>query len=463
MNSTLAPRPPMMPGTETATVRPTRVRWQILALLALIMAVTALGRLNLSIAGKYIQDEFKFSTEAMGWILGAFAFGYALCQVPCGWAGDRFGPRGTLTAAMLWWASLTVLMSFVPALHFRTWWHLALAFGIVRLLTGAGEAASYPNANKVVAFWTRAGERGLGSSFLLGGVGAGGILAPLVLSRVAQGWGWRSSFVLCGAVAAVIAFCWYVFATDRPEQHPRINSAELALITASANARTRIGRGRTPWRRFFSSGSAWALLLSYFCHGYTPYIYYTWFFIYLVRVRGLTVTKGGIWGTTPFIAITLMSPLGGWFSDRAASRYGRRRGRQIAAMLGMTSSALLLWAGSHATSTSLAVSLLALAAGFSAFAAASWWATCIDMTPNYSGSLSGLMNTCANIAGGIAPILTAYIATRFGWSRALDVGAIISFTAGVLWMFVNAEASLEPAAQSASVATAQMSGGQQRP
>src|SRR5581483_11824637 len=98
---------------------------------------------------------------------------------------------------------------------------------------GSRRSSQLSERNKVVAFWTRAGERGLGSSFLLGGVGAGGILAPLVLSRVAQGWGWRSSFVLCGAVAAVIAFCWYVFATDRPEQHPRINSAELALITAS--------------------------------------------------------------------------------------------------------------------------------------------------------------------------------------------------------------------------------------
>ena len=65
------------------------------------------------------------------------------------------------------------------------------------------------------------------------------------------------------------------------------------------------------------------------------------------------------------------------------------------------------------------------------------------MSPNYSGSLSGLMNTCANIAGGIAPILTAHLATAFGWTRALDVAALVSFTGGVIWLVVDANDNLE--------------------
>ena len=46
-------------------------------------------RLNLSIAGKYIQDEYAFSNQTMGWILSAFVLGYAIFQVPGGWLGDR--------------------------------------------------------------------------------------------------------------------------------------------------------------------------------------------------------------------------------------------------------------------------------------------------------------------------------------------------------------------------------------
>jgi ACS family glucarate transporter-like MFS transporter len=431
--------------TPALPERPSNVRWLILAILALIMVVTAFGRLNLGISAKYLQDEFQFTTQTMGWILGAFAFGYALFQIPWGWAGDRFGPRVMLTLAILGWSTLTMLMAIVPLGSRNHWWNLAWAFAIIRFLTGAGEAASYPNANKIVANWTTTSERGIGSSLLLAGVGAGGVLSPILFAATMQRWGWRSSFLLTGALAATAALLWLVFATNRPEENARVNAAELAMLGRPAPGPNRhsFRVSGTPWRKIFSSRSVWGLIFSYICHGYTPYIYFTWFFIYLTRVRGFTVIKGSLWGATPFIAMTLMAPLGGWLSDKAVVRFGRRRGRQSTASIGMTCSALLLWSGSHATNNIFAVLLLAAAAGFSTFAAPSWWATCIDLTPNHSGALSGLMNTCANMAGGIAPILTASIATSLGWTKALDFAALVNFAAAIIWIFVNANDNLE--------------------
>ena len=423
---------------------PTSVRWQILAILSLIMVVTAFGRLNLGIAGKSIQEEFHLSTQAMGWIFGAFAFGYALFQIPSGWAADRFGPRKTLTLAILWWATLTIAMNAVPFFALRLSLNLAWTFGVVRFLTGLGEAASYPNANRMVAFWTTKSERGIGSSLLLGGVGAGGVMAPALFAATMQRWGWRSSFLVSGILAVVVAVTWFLFSTNRPEEHSRVNSAEIEILTADR----RSGNGphasrKTPWQSILSNRSVWGLLISYFFHGYTPFIYFTWFFIYLTRVRGLTIAKGGLWATAPFIAMTILSPIGGWLSDRAVQRFGTRRGRQSTVWIGMTTSALLLWLGSRTGNNVAAILLLAGAAGFSNFAAPSWWASCIDLAPNHSGSLSALMNTCANSAGGIAPVLTGYIATTFGWTRALDFAALMSFTAGVVWIFVDASSNVE--------------------
>src|SRR6195256_3953676 len=240
--------------------RPTRIRWQVLGILTLVMVVTALGRLNLGIAAKYMQEEFNFSTATMGWILGAFAFGYALFQIPCGWAGDRYGPRVTLTVALAWWGLCTMLMSVLPSL-WRSPVALGWSFALIRLFTGAGEAASYPNANKIVAWWTPARERGMGSSFLLGGVGAGGVLAPLLFAGIIQRWGWRWSFVLTGALAAIVAFIWFSCSTNRPEEHPRVNSAELDILESSKRApgRHSFQLTGTPWRKILSSGSVWAL------------------------------------------------------------------------------------------------------------------------------------------------------------------------------------------------------------
>ncbi len=426
----------------------THVQWNVLAVVTAIMLVTAFGRLNVSIAGKYLQEEFHFSTEAMGWILGAFAFGYALYQIPWGWAGDRLGPSTTLSLGLLWWSAFTILITCIPLVRQSHWWNYAWIFASARFLTGMGEAASYPNANKIIAAWTTTAQRGIGSALLLGGVAAGGIVSPILFVATIQRWGWRSSFILSGIFAIVLAMVWFAYATNKPQQHPRMNSVERSIFDSGLT-----GAGDdsfrafdTPWKKIFSNGSVWALILSYLCHGYTPYIYFTWFFIYLTRVRGFTLIKGGLWGATPFVAMTIMAPIGGWLSDKAVVRIGRRRGRQITVWIGMTSAALLLLAGSHAANNVSAVLLLAAAAGFSQFAAPSWWAGCIDLAPEHSGSLSGLMNTCANLAGGIAPILTGYLATKFSWATALDFAALVNFAAGMIWFFVNVEHSVEAGA-----------------
>ena len=55
--STLSPQA-MQAQSAPSSAAPTRVRWRIMLIVMLIMAVTTLCRLNLSIAGKYISEEF---------------------------------------------------------------------------------------------------------------------------------------------------------------------------------------------------------------------------------------------------------------------------------------------------------------------------------------------------------------------------------------------------------------------
>jgi ACS family glucarate transporter-like MFS transporter len=200
---------------------------------------------------------------------------------------------------------------------------------------------------------------------------------------------------------------------------------------------------RVPWKRLIWRRSTWCLMLSYFCEAYPNYIFFTWFFIYLIQARGFTVRQGGFWGAVPYLAVVILSPLGGWLSDRAIRKFGKRRGRQSAVWLGMTLSAVLLTTGAHTANNPAAVLLMAGALGFNMFATPSWWATCIDLSPNYSGSLSAMMNTCGNLGGAISPVLTAYIATHFGWARALDFAAVITVLGAVLWYFVHADENLE--------------------
>ena len=66
-----------------------------------------------------------------------------------------------------------------------------------------------------------------------------------------------------------------------------------------------------------------------------------------------------------------------------------------------------------------------------------FWAACIDLGKRYSGSVAGVMNTFGNLAGASSPVVTAYVASRFGWTSALTLAAMVTVGSGVCWFGVD--------------------------
>ena len=426
--------------------RPTRVRWWVLSIVMAIMAVTALNRLNLSIAGKPIADEFGFSTIAMGLVFSAFMWGYALFQIPWGYICDRIGPRRTLTAAILCFSAGAGAVVLVPSLAAMTGISALAAFRLVRFLTGVGEAAISSNVTRVIASWTSLRERGFASGLQVSGLGLGGTLTPVFIAWTMTRWGWRASFAVCSVLGFAAVAIWHWYATDWPEQHPGVNEAELQAVHPGAHKGAlppqRVSKN-VPWLKMLSSSSVWALIIGYGLQGYAFYVYYNWFYFYAVKMRGLGVMPAAIWTAAPFLAMAVLSPVGGWFSDRLMRTTDRRTARQRAVWLGMGVSAVLLYAGSHISMTVVALPMIALAAGFNMFAAANFWAACIDLAPSYSASLSALMNTMSAIGGAISSTVTAAVVVHKSWSAALDLAVWVTIGAGVLFTFVNANRSID--------------------
>ncbi len=194
-----------------------------------------------------------------------------------------------------------------------------------------------------------------------------------------------------------------------------------------------------------ASRSIAGLALGYFCQGFPIYFFHTWFFIYLVNIRHLSISRSSLLGTMPYIAIAALAPLGGLFSDFAVRRFGKRQGRRLAIATGMILSAALLWLGSNTRGDFTAILLLAAGAGFNLFAAVSFWAVCIDLTTEFTASVSGLMNTFGNLGGWLSPIVTAYIAAHYGWNRALLCASIVTLGAALFAFLIRADESLDTA------------------
>jgi ACS family glucarate transporter-like MFS transporter len=402
------------------------------------MVITMIARMNLSIAARYIQIEFSLDNMQVGYILSAYAVGYALFQIPGGLLADGIGTRATLAGAILWWSLFTFLTASAPGLTRVLPISLVMSFFLTRFMVGVGEAATIPSCNKIVAMWMSPNERGRGNSFFLTGIGVGGAISPPLMVWLMSGMGWEWSFLVCAMVGIPIAGFWWWYGRNRPDEHDGVNSGELAVIRAGgAISKAANHSQRLPTRALFRSRSLWALIVSYCFQGYVIYVFYAWFYLYIVNVRHFSAQAAGYWAAVPFIATAVLTPIGGIVSDRAVQKIGPIWGRRLPVMAGTFTCGILLFTGARIAHPQMGTALIGCAAGCLNFALGNWWATINDTSPHNSGKLGGVMNTAANLGGVVSPILTPFIAIHFGWIHALDFAAIIIFASGALWMYIQ--------------------------
>ena len=426
-----------MSSTESSR----QYRWVMLAMLLLISMVTYLDRVNISIAGKYIMEAYGFAAVDMGKIFSAFVFGYALFQIPFVWLADKYGARRVLTFAIIWWSAFTALTAVAATIFTAQLLGVFGSFLLIRFLIGAGEAAAYPNFNRTIALWIAPGERALANSLVLAASGLGAAITPPLIGWIMESYGWQDSFYVSAVIGVLIALIWLTYSTDRPEQHPRVTPSALAKIQTPYDDSGSNGapRGKLPLLVLVRNRNVYLLILSNFLFGYVAYIYLTWFYLYLVDVREFSILQGSFYATLPFVAITILTPIGGFLSDRLCQLYGRKWGRRSVVMGGMTLTAVFVMVGGAVANPYVAIVMLSFGAGFLYFSLSPYWATVIDISRENTGVVSGMMNTGGNLGGTISPTLTPFLASLFGWSWALNIAALAAFLGGILWLWIDAD------------------------
>jgi len=417
-----------------------RVRWFLVFGLFILSAVAYLDRVNISIAGSSIAAEYHLSNVQLGWIFSAFLVGYALFQTPGGWLADRLGPRRVLTAGVLWWGIFTALTAVVSTkIAFAV-----LLLAAVRFLLGAGEAIIYPASNQLVSRWIPSAERGIANGLIFAGVGVGAGATPILITHVMVRYGWRWSFWMSAVIGLMAGTVWYFVARDTPEEHSHVSVPELTHIQAGRTVKS-ASDGRIPWSTIFRSKEVLALTLSYFSFGYVAWIFFSWFFIYLAKVRGLDLKVSAFYTTLPFLAMAACSPLGGAISDKLTKLYGKRAGRCGIAVFGLLLTSVFLTFGSQVQSARLASVVLAGGAGALYLSQSSFWSVTADIAAGSSGSVSGFMNMGNQFGGALTASLTPAIASRFGWTTSFCVAAGLALLGAAAWLLVDPERALAPA------------------
>jgi MFS transporter, ACS family, glucarate transporter len=429
----------------------TRVRWFLVFWLFILSAVSYLDRVNISIAGGSIADAYHLSDVQLGKVFSALLVGYALFQTVGGRLADRFGPRRVLAAGVVWWGIFTALTALVPP-HVRG---ALLLFVAVRFLLGSGEAVIYPAANRFIACWIPVRERGIANGWIFAGVGAGAGLTPPLITYIMIHSSWRTSFWVCALVGTVAGLIWFVAARDTPAEHARVSPSELALIRSGLTLPSlpdesrQLAGNHSPtlisWPRMLQSKEVWAVTLSYFCYGYVAWIFFSWFYRYLAKVRGLDLKASAFYSMLPFLAMLVCCLLGGAINDRLTRWHGLRVGRCGIAAISIAIAGVFIAFGAQVQSARLASVVLAGGAGALYLSQSSFWSVTADIGGASSGVVSGFMNTGNQIGAALTASLTPWIAARIGWTASFLVAAALCLVGAASWLAVDPTKTLIPA------------------
>jgi MFS family permease len=422
----------MNPGSAPA---PSRARRGVLLFVCSLAVLTYVDRICIAQAESLISREYGLSPTQMGAVFSAFAWGYAIFEVPGGWYGDRVGARKVLTRIVVWW-------SFFTAATAWAWNYGSLL--VIRFLFGAGEAGCFPNVARALKSWFPGEERIRAQSLVWLSARWGGAFTPVLVVWMLELMSWRMLAAILGGLGVLWALAFHRSYRDEPREHPGVDPAERALIEG--------GRPpdppptSTPWAALALSPAVWLICLQYTCLAYAWFFYVTWLPKYVVQGLGVDKGKAALLAALPLFFGGIGCLVSGYVAARVAVWTGSvRSARRFLACTGFAASALLLLLSFRLGNPVAAMVAMGLAGFTNDFVMPVSWAACMDVGGRHVGVLSGLMNTASAVAGGVAPLVTGFLLDRSGgdWSLTFQVSAAVYGLGLVCWLFLDSVTPLE--------------------
>ncbi|BDC38269.1 MFS transporter [Paraburkholderia terrae] len=399
---------------------PTRVRYVILLLIFAITTFNYADRATLSVTGSAMRAEFGFDAIRMGYIFSAFSWAYVLSQVPAGWLLDRFGARRVYAASIFLWSLFTLLQSTIGVLGSGA--AAVTALFVLRFVMGAAEAPAFPANAKVVASWFPTKERGTASAIFNSAQYFAAVIFTPLMAWLTHAFGWHHVYIVMGLAGFLLALTW-LKVMKNPANHPGVNKSELEHIEQGGGlihghqtaADSRGGHARwSVMRQLLTNRMLLGVYLAQFCINVLTYFFLTWFPIYLVQARGMTILQAGLVASLPAICGFLGGVLGGVLSDTMI-RHGHSLtvARKVPIVGGMLLSVCII--GCNYVDTDWLVVALMSLAFFGKGLGALGWAVVADTSPKEAIGLSGsIFNMFGNMAGIVTPIVIGYLVAQSG-------------------------------------------------
>lgn len=342
-------------------------------------------------------------SEMDAWFKYAYAFGFLLA----GWMIDRIGVRRGYGTGITVWSLAAIGHGLVSTV---------MGMKLARGLLGIGEACNFPAAIKTVSEWFPKKERSFATGLFNAGANVGIILTAIFVPMIIAAWGWRASFIVTGAVGALVLF-WWLAVYRKPHEHPKVGAAELAHIQQDGPAET---EQPVKWRELIRYRSTWAFAIPKFMTDAIWWFYLTWLPTFFNSNPAFTTKLDLKQVGLPFLIIYIISDLGsiffGWLATRfIGAGWSVNKARKVTMLICALCVVPIVFA-SITSSIAVAIALIALATAAHQGWSANLFTTVSDQFPKRAvGSVVGIGGLAGGLGGALLAAQVGFIINTGGY------------------------------------------------
>jgi MFS family permease len=414
---------------ETAAVNTsTASRWIIGGMLALYAALGHFCRVSITVAGSevFIRD-YQISETSMGWVYSTFLIVYTAMMLPGGWLIDRIGSARALTLlgiVMGTFVMVTGVLGWMTSDAYTLWLGLLL----VRGLAGIGNAPLHPGAAHAVSVVIDGRHRATVNGMVPAGALVGIALCFPIFGALKDHLGWQMAFVTSGGVLFAYGLAWAAMASVVfPAHVPAARHTESSPIPP-------VGQSAAS---MMLRPDLLLVTFSYGAYGYFQYLFFYWMNHYFEKQLHLSDQESRNRTMWILLAQGLGMAVGGMATDVLCRRLGTTWGRRGVVLAGMGFGAAFGLLGVSLEDVQQITISLALSMAALGMCEGVFWTTSTDIGRSRAGLAGAFMNTGGNLGGVISPVLTPWLALKYGWPAAIVVACFVCAVGGAVWLVVR--------------------------
>ena len=161
--------------------------------------------------GLDLMRDLAIGPEALGALTGAFFFGFAAMQIPCGFFFDHFGPRRSVAGMLILATTGGIIFTLAPN------WPILLTG---RVMMGAGFGVMLIGTMVVISRWFPPDRFSTLAAMVMSIGLLGNLAATTPLAWASQAIGWRAVFGVAVVFTALAAVAVWRVVRDAPPGHP---------------------------------------------------------------------------------------------------------------------------------------------------------------------------------------------------------------------------------------------------